>query len=158
MKRILTVLLASTLFTGCCIFTGNGGFCKDSISSTVCGGTVDGYTATIVAYGDSELVVVPISHIRPNTEWRFRLQPIIRRDDYNDYNAMTVDIKGKAPESGQEPDHNDWISIGGSYDTSDERTRTITLCTPSDLPPESTYKYEVEVEETGKLDPRATVC
>ena len=92
------------LLAGCC--TTGGNFCKRSLPSDVCAtGTISGYTLTGIAYGDSSLIVVPISHIRRDTEWRFRLQPIKLDSDYEDYKDAIVTIEGKPAEGTQPANH-----------------------------------------------------
>ena len=160
MKRVLTILLVTTLFAGCCIFTGDGRLCKTPFASDACGDTRSGYTATVVLYGDSKIAVVPISRIRANTEWRFKLRPINLSSDYEEdiYETLNVEIDGKVAETPYDPGHNDWITASGTYTGSASDKHTLILCTPSELPDDTTYKYLVEVEKVGVIDPRADVC
>ena len=75
-RSILLVGIALAL-AGC-----NGKFVRDTFTSSACGGVpFRGYTATHIAYGDSYLVVIPISKIRPETEFRFVLSPKTRKSD-----------------------------------------------------------------------------
>ncbi len=150
MKRITLILVCSFLFSGC---VTDGGFNSGPILGGPCGATVAGYTSTVIAYGDSTLVVVPISKIRPNTEWRFELVPITKPSDAIDYKNVKVEVIGK-PSTVMTPGPNDWINVSGEKSTSSKGV--LTLCVPATLPLNS-YEYLVEVDSVGKLDPRARV-
>jgi hypothetical protein len=156
MPRILTILLVTMLFAGCC--TTSGYFCKGSLPSDVCAtGTISGYTLTGIAYGDSSLIVVPISHIRRDTEWRFRLQPIKLDSDYEDYEDAIVTIEGKTAEGTQPADHNAWIAASGSYRSTAAEEHTLAVCVPDDAPKGTIFKYSVNVDLIGTIDPRGDV-
>lgn len=159
--RVLTILFVATLFAGCCTFTRDGGFCSRSINSVACNSQVDGYTRTVILYGDSKIAVVPISHVRSNTEWRFRLQPVVLPTDNQgiDYNNVDVTITGKPAQNPLPPDHNDWITVSGSYNGAAGNNHNLVLCTKANLGAQgTTYEYEVKVDTVGIIDPRADVC
>ena len=164
MRRVLITLVVTTLFSGCCSFTRNGGFCEKAIFSPACASGSTGYTSTVVAYGDSTLVVVPLSDIRNNTEWRFILAPAdIRWSEKSNgyYNDKKVTITGKVDLVN--PGHNDWINTAGPGATAisgtfrDDKVLTACVNPPNPMPGEE-YYYDVEVEEVGTLDPRADLC
>ena len=150
MKRIFLVLSCSFLFTAC---ASDGGFRPKPQPGGPCG-PVSGYTLTAIAYGDSSLVVVPISEIRPDTEWRFKLVPITKAGDPVDYRNANVKILGK-PSTSMPPGPNDWIDVSGQKSTSSDGV--LIQCVPATLPIGNTYEYLVEVEFVGTLDPRANV-
>lgn len=164
MRRVLITLVVTTLFTGCCIFTRDGGFCKKGIFSPACAGDSTGYTRTVVAYGDSALVVVPLSNIRNKTEWRFILAPDnIRRSEKGKgyYNDKKVTITGKVDLLN--PGHNDWINTAGPGATEISGTfkddKVLTACVKPPNPMSGNkYYYDVKVEDVGILDPRADLC
>ena len=150
------MLLATALSAGCV----NGRFHSKEFNSSVCGGDVKGYTVTYIAYGDSKLVVIPLSKITENTEWRFILKPIqlgksVSGEDYKD---KTVRITGKRPLDA-------WIDtaaaggnqISGTYN--DDASHTLTACLNNAAVPAkgSAVYFVVEVQDIGTLDPRADV-
>lgn len=157
MRNILAIISVSIFFSGCCT---TGEFCKGLITSDVCEGEVDGYTYTAIAYGDGMLGVVPISVIKPNTEWRFYLVPT-KLSGITPSANTGIEIKGQDPAvppvaSGG---NNVWINTTGDYATA-ERTgklRYIAQCTPEDLVEGDYHKFEVTVDGIGMLDPRAHV-
>lgn len=157
MRRILTILLVPMLFAGCC--TTGGKFCKGSIPSAACEGTVTGYTFTGIGYGDSKLVVVPISRLHAGTEWRFRLQPIRLDSDPEGVNYRNVNVTIEGKPAGDPPtmDHNGWISASGSYKSTAAAAHTFAVCVPADVPIGTIYEYLVEVDLVGTIDPRGDV-
>jgi len=162
MRNILAIISVSVFLSACCT---TGEFCeKRSLHSDVCGGEVEGYTHTAIAYGDGSLVVVPISAIRPNTEWRFYLVPT-KLSGITPSANTGIEIKGQDPAvppvaSGG---NNQWIDTDGDYATA-ERTREFTRklryiaqCTPEGLVKGDYHKFEVTVDGIGMLDPRGHV-
>lgn len=156
----MTILLVAALFAGC---STDGKFRKKTFNSTVCGGTVSGYSVTYVAYGDAKLLVIPLTKIRNDTEWRFILKPLKLRKSVsgNDYGGSKVTITGKAT-----PGNNDWINtagtgpgdeISGTYNgAADHTLRACVKIMPAPALHESFY-FAVDVEDVGTLDPRADV-
>ena len=157
MQRVTTLLLLTVLAAGC---SKDGRFIKESFFSDVCGHEVGGYTYTAIVYGDSILTVIPISEIEPNTEWRFYLFPVTDSEDPpHDYRTVHVEIRGEVP---AEPPlnilDNLWIGADGTYaDAGTGQLRYIADCVEPDLISDTIFKYEVIVEEVGRLDPRADV-
>jgi hypothetical protein len=154
MPRISLMLLIAVLAAGCV----DGRFHKKAFTSPDCG-AVTGYTYTGIVYGDSKLVVIPISNIQPGTEWRFYLKPIIQTGDPDDYNTVNVKITGKDPADPPAPaDANNWISTDGDYASAGTgRLRYITECVPPTVAVGDKFQFMVEVAEVGELDPRANV-
>ena len=154
MNRTILILLSTSLFSGCCIFVPDGGFCRDSISSAVCGGTAVGYTATVVAYGESSLIVVPVSKIKEDTEWRFILRPLGNNAALEN---ATVTISGKTT-----PGNNAWIDTAGTgpgdaIQGSFSADGTLAACVKPPVSTPAQYWYIVNVEGVGTLDPRADI-
>jgi hypothetical protein len=120
---------------------------------------VEGYTLTGIVYGDSKLIVVPVSKIHANTEWRFRLQPIKLDSDPADvnYNNVNVEIRGKPASLPLPPDHNAWIAASGSYNSTAAEEHTLAVCVPEAAPIGTIYEYLVEVDFVGTIDPRGDV-
>lgn len=140
------------LVSGC---AKDGRFIAQAIAAGPCG-AVDGYTLTAIAYGDSKMGVVAESRIRPNSEWRFYLRPILKSSDPDDYRNVDVAIVGKFPAANPPPNGNDWIDVNGSYATSGSN-HYITECVPANAPVGKTYEYLVKIDKIGELDPRAKV-
>ncbi len=142
----------------------DGNYCKKTFHSDACNTQVNGYTHTAIAYGEGKLVVVPISTIRANTEWRFYLVPTELGGAMPSADT-SIDIIGQDPAvppvaSGG---NNQWINTAGDYATA-ERTRVFTRklryiaqCTPEDLVEGDYHKFEITVDGIGMLDPRAHV-
>jgi len=157
MKNILAIIFVSVLLSACCT-TGN--FCEGTFNSAACGGEVEGYTYTAIAYGEGSLLVVPISPIRANTEWRFELVPSDLGGAMPPANT-SIKIEGQDPAvlpaaSGRD---NTWIDTDGDYATAerDGKLRYLVQCTPDDLVHNDFHKYEVWVDGIGMLDPRGHV-
>jgi hypothetical protein len=156
MRRILAIVLVTALFSGCV----NGRFQEKSIHSDACGGTVKGFTITYIAYGDSKLMVIPLSKIRNHTEWRFILDPLtIRKSDSGkDYKDSKVTITGKRAEDV-------WLNtaalgdmlVSGTYNGATDHMLTACVeITPEPHLGDSFY-FVVDVEDIGTLDPRADI-
>ena len=112
-----------------------------------CGTT--GWTVTAIHYGDSRIVVLPVSEVVKNAEFRFVLVPARESTDTIDYRDVTVKVKGKPP-------NDTWFDeTAGSASSGDG---TIRVCVDgASLEPGDEIKYLVEVDGVGVLDPRATV-
>jgi hypothetical protein len=156
MKRITGALVIAFLFAGC----ADGKFHKRNITTGPCGPVV-GYTYTAIAYGDGKLVVIPVSDIRANTEWRFYLFPLDNLGGKTPSNNVHIKIKGQNPAvppvaSGG---NNIWIDIDGSYNTAtkDGSLRFLVDCTPASLVSGDEHKFEVTIDGIGTLDPRGHV-
>ena len=155
MRKALALIAVLVFISGCCT---DGNFCKNSIHSAACAGPVDGYTLTAVAYGDSKLLVVPLSDIRNDTEWRFILKPLKRRTDPagSDYDNATVTISGKGASDA-------WINTAGPGNSPISGTLAsdgmLTACVKNlpDTTIGSEYSYIVHVDTVGTLDPRGRV-
>ena len=150
MPRLITILLVSVILAGC-----DGTFRSRPFQSTACNGQVEGYTGTIIAYGDSKLVVIPLSDIRENTEWRFILRPlnIGTVDPPINFNNALVTIKGK-----RFPGDDDWIEVSGTYAGTANDKHTLRECVKPPVTDEGTdYTFLVNVEGIGELDPRARI-
>lgn len=156
MRRILAIVLVTALFSGCV----NGRFQEKPILSDACEGTVEGFTITYIAYGDSKLVVIPVSQIRNQTEWRFVLKPLTvgKSDSGNDYKDSLVTITGKRAEDV-------WLDtaapgsvlVSGTYNNATDHM--LTACV-NILPTPQTndhFFFIVDVQDIGTLDPRADI-
>lgn len=134
----------------------DGAFCKDDFNSVACGTPVSGYTHTAVVYGDSKMLVIPISQIKEDTEWRFILAPVTLPGDPIDYRTAAVTITGKNVDDV-------WIDTAGPSNTpitGSFATDTMLTACVKGLPTSvvgTEYNFEVKVTGVGTLDPRGRV-
>ena len=146
MQRIVLILLAAMLITAC----SNGQPKKSSFQSTACNRPVLGYTRTAIHYGDSRIIVLPVSKVRANTEFRIHLVPKRRsKTDQVDYDTIIVTVTGKSAQSS-------WISGSGDYRTANSGM-IVVGCVPQGAAVGTTYEFKVEVPGVGIIDPRAGV-
>ena len=145
MKSVAVILITAALMSGCI----NGKFIKKSVANQ-CNGT--GWTHTIVHYGDSRVVVIPLSEVAAGQELRFYLVPQFKGRGAVDYSDATIKIVGKPPA-------NSWFSqIEG-----DAGDLFIHTCIEDSLEVGDTFEYKVEVfwpNDTSLkalLDPRGVV-
>lgn len=151
MHKILMTLSVAIIVAGCAT---DGRFRSVSIVGGPCG-DVSGYTVTGIAYADSKLIVVPVSRIRADSEWRFYLRPVTNPTDPENYRDALVKIKGKFPAVNPPPDRNDWIDVEGTWNGTP--SRYLVECVPDDLDEGEEFEFLVNVEFIGQLDPRARV-
>jgi hypothetical protein len=156
MKKMLILVCLAPLCAAC-----DGRFVKDEFLSSECLDgderlTLEGYTVTAITYGDSHLVVIPVSKIRPNSEFRFKLIPQKNKaDEFNWQNAW-VAISSDDDDSDSPPN---WLDVSGSHSNNDG---WLVACVP-ELEVGRIIKYKVSVSESsgspelGMLDPRADV-
>jgi len=158
MKRLIILLCVLVVSAGC----RDGQFIKKAYTSSACSSaSFSGYTATIVHYGDSRLFVLPISKIRPESEFRFLLLPKVRKTDPPvDYKNAFVSITSD-DDDGDTPAN--WLDVKGTLNADG---KTLVTCVPSASGlTKSQYKYKVTVswpseapaDALGYLDPRADV-
>ena len=155
MRRITAILLATLIIAGC-----DGTFRTRPFFSDVCNKDVTGYTGTASLYADAKLVVIPISEIRADTEWRFILEPRLLRsaNSTEDFKDKQVTITGKRAEDA-------WINsagpggnqIQGTFNSATNNMLAACVNIPVNTPEGTEYYYEVNVVDVGTLDPRARV-
>ena len=154
MNRKFLLLCVLPLFGAC-----DGKFIKKDFVSSECfdGGvplSFEGYTATGVAYGDSHMVVLPLSEVHANSEFRFRLHPQRQDSDQFDWKDATVVITSE-DDDGDTPAN--WLETSGTYRDNDG---WLVVCVPN-IETERQVKYKVSVtkdgSELGMLDPRADI-
>jgi hypothetical protein len=145
MKRPIIILATLLLVSACYV---DGQHSKSAKATGTCQGSV-GATTTIVFYGDSELRTTPISHIKPNSEFRFKLKPQPKGSDPVNYHNVEVEIKFKPGDPAT------WIDVKGS--AANATDSTLIVCVPADAKVKDVYEFFIHVDEVGKLDPRAEV-
>jgi len=141
-RKTTTVVAFALLLAGC----ADGKFIKINEPNTC---STTGWTLTAIHYGDSRIVVIPVSEIVKDTEFRFILMPATETTDTIDYSNVTVTVKGKPP-------HDAWFEETTGEASSGDGTIRVCVDGPS-LAPGDEIAYVVEVDGVGVLDPRATV-
>lgn len=142
--RVAAVLTIAALAAGCV----DGKFVKRSTGND-CGGT--GWTHTAIHYGDSRIIVIPLSDVVAGQELRFFLVPKMRGRDAKDYQGATVRVTSKPADT--------WFDTeSGVFTTSP----IISTCVKDGLARGAVLEYLVEVEvpagtKKAWLDPRAVV-
>lgn len=108
-----------------------------------------GPKSVTIEYGDSG-ITVDTKQVKRKSAFIIRLKP--KSDEYKD-NVVTIDGKSVTPGGAGVPSP-DWLDTSDDYDT----RKKFTYCTP-DVPENTTqdYKYSVEVEGLGMIDPRVEV-
>lgn len=169
MRMMISVLVFSVLLAGCV----NGKFHKESITGGPCG-TVNGYTYTLVTYGNGTIAVIPLSKIKAKTEWRFYLYPLDKQGGSTAYGDSTVTIDGKAagddvlrtgatslaPYVLPTPPLNDnWLSATGTFNTATGTgsKRYITACVDPGVEVDQEWQFLVTIDDVGQVDPRGKV-
>lgn len=146
MNKAIAILLTAAVMTGC----SNGKFVSRSVDNQ-CDGK--GWTHAIVHYGDSRVVVVPLSDVEAGQEMRFFLIPQRKGRGAKDYQNATVKIKGKASAP--------WFAeIKGTA-----KDLFISTCVDDSLAIGDIFEYDVRVywptdantDLKATLDPRAVV-
>jgi len=146
MKKLAVILLATVLVAGCV----DGKFVKRSTTNS-CGGT--GWTHTAIHYGDSRIIVIPLSDVIEGEEMRFFLLPQLRGREAKDYQGATIRVTSKPADA--------WFDTGSGKFTD---APIISTCVKNNIPTGTEFEYKVEVimpAETpplkALLDPRAIV-
>jgi len=145
-KKTIAILLGVMLLAGC----KDGMFVKPN-KANKCGTT--GYTLTTILYGDSHIVVIPLSEVVAGSEFRFALVTKEKGIGALDFANATVKIRGK-----RNPEDNWFTEISGKASDG-----TIFTCIDSSLTTADTVEYDVEIgfpsepRPRALLDPRAKV-
>jgi len=140
MKKTIVILLSTIFVAGC----PDGKFIKRSIANS-CGGT--GWTLTAIHYGDSRIVVIPLSEVVAGSEFRFVLLPQLKGRGASDFSNAVVKVRGK-----RDPEDLWFTEKSGTASNV-----TLFTCVDSSLQPGDTVEYDVEVSFAGEPRPRATL-
>ncbi len=147
MKRIFLLVITGS-FLMACSFDGKPR--RSSFMSQACNRQVDGFTMTAIHYGDARIFALPLSKVRPNTEFRFLLIPKHRaKTDTRDFATVDVTVNGK---NGTEP----WLGATKSFNAA-SKGMLVGGCVPDNAAVGSTIHYEIHITDVGYLDPRADV-
>jgi hypothetical protein len=159
MRNLLIVLLALLSTVGC----RDGQFVRSTFSSNCGGGgiSLSGFTLTAIHYGDSRLFILPVSEIKPESEFRFGLLPRVNKTDPPvDYQDAFVTITSSDDDLDTPAD---WLDVSGTYNAGG---RYLVTCVPKEAGLMKTeYKYDVTVSWPGTdpgdtlsmIDPRARI-
>jgi hypothetical protein len=141
---VMLILLPALSMAGCAF---EGKYSKSAKISKA--GCAQGGTFVNVHYGDSELRVKPIVHVRRGGALEFRLKPDRKASDTIDYKDVNVTIDNK-------PAKDAWLdaAVTGSFKSTGGK---LVVCVDQSLDRDRTYEYLVKVEKVGELDPRARV-
>jgi len=146
MKITVSGLLSAVLVLAGC---ASGRFVNSD--DTVCNG--GGYAVAKVVYGDSRIKVPPVINLERGSEFRVKLIP--KRDNIPEETAtrnLEVTVVG---DTANDP-ASVWITARTTTFNDSLDGYMTPLCVPMDLS-EGDYKYRVEIEVIGSLDPRAHV-
>ena len=160
MRKFIILLCVLVASAGC----RDGQFIRSTFTSSTCGGggiSFSGYTVTAVHYGDSRLFVLPISKVRPDTEFRFGLLPKVKNTDPPvNYRDAFVSITSDDDDSDTPAN---WLDVSGTLNNDG---KTLVTCVPPAAGlTKNQYKYKVTVswpgtaavDTLGYLDPRADI-
>lgn len=138
MKRIIPVIGLSLLSAAC-----------QTIELEDCD-QLGGPKSVTITYGDEGITVVHRKQVKRKSVFIIKLKPT--SNDYKD-NVVTIDGKSVTPGGVGVPSP-DWLDTSDDYDT----RKKFVYCTP-DIPagPDQDYKYSVEVDGLGLIDPRVEV-
>ena len=145
MKKTIVILTSLLLISACAV---DGRHSKSAKPTATCPGSV-GATTTNVFYGDGELRVTPISKIKANSEFRFKLKPQTKRTDPTNYDNVDVEIKFKPGDPAT------WIDVKDS--AANATNDTLIVCVPDTAHVGDIYEFFITADKVGKLDPRAEV-
>lgn len=152
MIKIISSLLGLMVLAGCAT---EGEFIADNLPNT-CSST--GHTFVFIKYGDGYLSAKAVIKVKPGKELQYILDPGSKSDIVK-FRDMQVTITGKdspGPPTSPfpiPPADDAWLNASGNYTANG---RVLRVCVPPN-PVGDKYYYTIEVENVGKLDPRADI-
>ena len=147
MKKIIFLVVTTVSLAAC---ASNGVPIKRSIADSICGESTKGKTDTKLKYGKDDIDIKWKSYVGEDSEFRIVLQP---KKGYEDKVVKIIGKWGKLPGGASTPFT--WLNKSGK--STDFTNKTMILCVPKNVPLETEYKFDVEIEDIGDLDPRAEV-
>lgn len=154
MKKILLLLIATVVFSGCTNLGGSPSVVN--ITSPLCG-PVDGFTLSYFFYGEGKMLMIPVSEVRENTVFVVSLRPL---DDFEDADVTVEQTDGELPKwipglTSKYIDNPQGLYPQGAFEVG---------CAPSETEVSGPTKFKVDVVKvtpdytiTNSLDPRAEV-
>lgn len=160
MRSIIPILLATILISGCASegqFSASRTFESSRDSLGQCDD--EGGTFVKLFYGNRRIRTVGVAHLQAGELFVIQLKP---ENDANnrpdiDYDALDVTISGKLCAPGQKPPESDCFLTAGpaSYNNAGPDNELV-ICVPEGQA-SGTYYYNIVIDKTGSLDPRADV-
>ena len=152
MKKTIFLIVATALLGAC---VSNGKPIKRSITDSICGGSTKGKTVTKLEYGKNDINIKWKSDVGENTEFRIVLKP---KKGYEDKVVKIIGRWGRLPGGASTPFA--WLNKSGK--STDFTKQTMILCVPKDdppgkVPPGTEYKFDVDIQDIGNIDPRVNV-
>jgi hypothetical protein len=148
MKKIFLILVVTMALAAC---VSNGKPKKFSITDSDCGNSTRGRTDTKLKYGKDGIEMKAKSHVHDNTEFRIKLIP---KEGFEGKKVKIVGVSGTLPDGTGTAF--DWLKKEKSAKEAGEKA-ILTLCVPPEVDVGTVYKFDVEIEDLGKLDPRVEV-
>ena len=147
MKKIIFLMVTAAALGAC---VSNGELIKRSIADSTCGESTRGRTNTKLKYGKNDIDIKWKSLVGEDSEFRIVLQP---KKGYEDKLVKIIGKWGKLP--GGASTSFAWLNESGK--STDFTAKTMILCVPKDVPVGTEYKFDVDIQDIGELDPRADV-
>ena len=160
MKNTILMLFATILISACAT-EGHFSASRTFESSGDSLGQCDDKGGTFVKlfYGNRRIRTVGVAHLQAGELFVSQLKPENDRNNRQgiDYDTLDVTISGKLCAPGQMPPESDCFLTAGpeSYDDTAPDNELV-MCVHPDQPP-GDYYYNIDIKETGSLDPRAKV-
>lgn len=154
------MLLATILISGCATegrFSASRTFESSGASLELCDD--DGGTFVKLFYGNRRIRTAGVAHLQAGELFVIQLKP---ENDANnrqdiDYDALDVTISGKLCAPGQKPPESDCFLTAGPASYNDTAPdNELVICVHPDQPI-GDYHYNIDIENTGSLDPRVKV-
>lgn len=153
MNKTIFLLVALAALTAC---AANGKPIKKDIASsaTPCAGGVKGKTDTDLKYGKDDIDIKWKSQVGENTEFRIKLKP---KSGYEGNKVEIIGKRGTLPGGASTP--YTWLNIKKSAKELEDAGKkpVLVLCVPENIPVGTEYKFDVDIEGIGDLDPRVAV-
>ncbi len=167
MRSIIPILLATILMSGCASgrgsehaaaavedgqFDDQATFDGSRAKLKTCSGP--GGTHVNLFYGNSEIRTAGVVHLKAGKFFAIKLMP---HNDMNnrpriDYEDLNVTISGKPDGSPS----SDWLTAGPTSYNKAGPDNELVICVPEGQAT-GTYYYNIDIDKTGSLDPRADV-
>ncbi|NNC99376.1 MAG: hypothetical protein HKN85_04265 [Gammaproteobacteria bacterium] len=149
MKKIFLSLAVPMILGACATSLSGPGF-------LACPGTANGPTDVTVTYRSGKTFMVSMklkSNGHKNNQFRVKLKPKSGTGSKG-YVVTTTGVSGTLPGGASTPFA--WLNGSGSYNSTAADRHNIILCVP-DVPVGTWYKFDVNVDGIGTIDPRLDV-
>lgn len=153
MKRIIFLLIATAALSAC---ASSGKPIEISITDSPCGTSTKGYTPASVSYHTKNTFEMSMKlkwDVGESTEFRIRLKP---KRGSEGVLVKTIGKSGNLPPNGTGgPTPFGWLDGSGTaFGLTDQ---ILILCVPPGIPKGTIYKFDVDIDGIGRLDPRVEV-